>query len=413
VSKKKKTSAPAKPAATPVPAPAVAPSANQAAAPQASQASTGQIQTDQVKTDQIQTDQPVEAGKLEFMHSRLMPDWLAQNKVSLAFTTYHANRIFFIGLSSKGQLSLSAQTLPRCMGLWASPDAQTLYLSHLFQVMRYESIPDPALAKKGVDRMYVPRHAFTTGDSDIHDIAADSKGRPIFVNTLFSCLATVSSRYSFEPIWKPKFISKLAPEDRCHLNGLAMVEDKPRYVTCVANSDVSDGWREHRADGGMVIDITTNDVVAGGLAMPHSPRFYNGRLWLHNSGRGEFGYVDMKTGKFEPIAFCPGYLRGLSFMGEYAVVGMSLSRNNINFAGLPLDDALKSRNAEARCGIQVIDLNNGNIVHGIRLGGAVQELYDVVTLANTRNPIALGFGKNDLPRLLNPPPLRKPQTQAE
>jgi uncharacterized protein (TIGR03032 family) len=383
--KSKKTKGPAKPAA------AIASPLNQPSAAQAG-------------PEQIKTDQAVGAGNVEFMHSRLMPDWLSQHNVSLAFTTYHANRIFFIGLSPKGEISLSAQTIPRCMGLWASPDAQSLYLAQLFQIMRFESMTDPALAKKGVDRMYVPRHTFTTGDCDIHDIAGNSKGRPIFVNTLYSCLAIVSPRYSFEPIWKPGFISKLAPEDRCHLNGMAMVDDRPRYVTCVANSDVSDGWREHRADGGLVIDITTNDVVAGGLAMPHSPRFYNDRLWVHNSGKGEFGYVDMKAGKFEPIAFCPGYLRGMSFIGDYAVVGMSLARNNINFSGLPLDEALKSHNAEARCGIQVIDLNNGNIVHGIRLGGAVQELYDVVTLANTRNPIALGFTKTDLPRLLNPPP---------
>jgi uncharacterized protein (TIGR03032 family) len=191
-----------------------------------------------------------------------------------------------------------------------------------------------------------------------------------------------------------------------------MVDGKPRYVTCVAKSDVADGWREHRADGGMVIDVTSNEVITSGLAMPHSPRFHNGRLWLHNSGRGQFGYVDMKTGRFEPIAFCPGYLRGLSFSGDFAIVGMSLSRNNINFSGLPLDDELKKRGAEARCGIQVVDLNTGNILHGIRLGGAVQELYDVVALANTRNPVALGFGKSDLPRLVNPPPDRIPGSSA-
>ena len=354
--------------------------------------------------DQNGAEQATRAGKLDFMHSRQLPSWLEQTGASLAFTTYHANRVFFIGLSAKGALSVSAQTLPRCMGLWASADAQTLYLSHLFQVMRFDSNPDPALAKKGIDRVYVPRHSFTTGDCDVHDIAADTEGRPIFVNTLYSCLATVSPRYSFTPIWKPKFISRLAPEDRCHLNGLAMVDGRPRYVTCVAQSDVSDGWREHRAGGGMVIDITTNDVVAGGLAMPHSPRVHNGRLWVHNSGRGEFGYVDLKAGRFEPVAFCPGYLRGMSFLGDFAVVGMSLSRNNVNFAGLPLDDELKKRGAEARCGIQVIELNTGNVLHGIRLGGAVQELYDVVALPNTRNPVALGFGKSDLPRLLNPPP---------
>lgn len=351
-------------------------------------------------------EQAAKAGDLSFIYSRQFPSWLAQNNVSLAFTTYHANRIFFIGLSPKGDLTMSAQNFPRCMGLWASADAQTLYMSHLFQILRFESMQDVNATKKGIDRMYVPRHGFTTGDCDVHDIAANGAGLPVFVNTLYSCLATASQRYSFEPIWKPNFISKLAPEDRCHLNGLAMVDGQPRYVTCVAKSDVSDGWRDHRSTGGMVIDITTDDEVAGGLAMPHSPRYYNGKLYVHNSGHGEFGYVDLKTGKFEPIAFCPGYLRGLSFMGDFAVVGMSLSRNNINFAGLPLDAALQKHNAQARCGIQIIDLNTGNIVNGIRLGGAVQELYDVVTLANTRNPMALNFSKSDLPRLLNPPPPR-------
>lgn len=355
---------------------------------------------------QTDLDQSGKSGKLEFMHSRLFTNWMAEQKISLAFTTYHANRIFFLGLSDKNEITMSAQTFPRVMGLWASEDAQTLYLSHMYQILRFESMQDTEYMKKGVDRMYVPRHGITTGDSDIHDIAANKNGLPIFVNTLYSCLATTSAKYSFEPIWKPKFISKLAPEDRCHLNGMAMVDNNPKYVTCVSKSDVSDGWRDHRADGGLVIDITTNDEVAGGLAMPHSPRWHNGKLWVHNSGRGEFGYVDLKAGKFEPVTFCPGYLRGLAFVGDFAVVGMSLSRHNINFDGLPLDQALKDHNAEARCGIQVIDLNTGNIVHGIRLGGVVNELYDVVVLQNTRNPVALNFNKNDLPKLLNPPPMR-------
>ena len=343
------------------------------------------------------------------VYSRMLPSWLAEHKVSLAFTTYHTNRTFFVGLSPKGDIQMNAQSFPRCMGMWASPDAQTLYLSHMYQILRFESTQDPALLKRGVDRAYVPRHGFTTGDCDIHDIAANKHGLPVFVNTLYSCLASSSPRYSFEPIWKPKFISKLAPEDRCHLNGLAMVDGQPRYVTCVSKSDVHDGWREHRHDGGMVIDITTDDVVAGGLAMPHSPRFYNGKLYVHNSGHGQFGYVDLKTGKFEPIAFCPGYLRGMAFIDDFVVVGLSLSRNNINFSGLPLDDALKKHNAEARCALHIINLNTGSVAHSMRLGGSVQEFYDVITLANTRLPVALNFNKSDLPRLLNAPP---PRTQG-
>ena len=118
----------------------------------------------------------------------------------------------------------------------------------------------------------------------------------MFVNTLFSCLATVSERYSFRPLWKPSFISKLAAEDRCHLNGLAMENGVPRYVTAVSASDVADGWREQRREGGVVIDVATNEIVLEGLSMPHSPRLYQGKLWLLDSGSGYFGYADLALG---------------------------------------------------------------------------------------------------------------------
>ena len=113
----------------------------------------------------------------------------------------------------------------------------------------------------------------------------------IFVNTLFGCLATFSPRASFQPLWRPPFLSALVPEDRCHLNGLAMRDGRPAYVTAVAASDVADGWRDRRRDGGCVIDVASGGIVASGLSMPHSPRWYRDRLWVLNSGTGEFGSV--------------------------------------------------------------------------------------------------------------------------
>ena len=50
-------------------------------------------------------------------------------------------------------------------------------------------------------------------------------------NTLFSCLAAASPTHTFRPLWRPPFVSRLAPEDRCHLNGLALRDGEPRYVT--------------------------------------------------------------------------------------------------------------------------------------------------------------------------------------
>src|SRR5262249_15298111 len=170
------------------------------------------------------------------------------------------------------------------------------------------------------------------------------------------------------------FLSKLAAEDRCHLNGLALVDGRARYVTAVSASDVADGWRDRRRGGGVVLDVTDGRTVAAGLSMPHSPRWHRGRLWLLNSGSVYLGSVAPAAGAFEPLTFCPGYLRGLALVGDYAVVGLSRPRHDKTFSGLPLDEELARRGAEARCGLTVIDLRSGDAVHWLRLDGMVSEL---------------------------------------
>jgi uncharacterized protein (TIGR03032 family) len=228
----------------------------------------------------------------------------------------------------------------------------------------------------------------------------------VFVNTQYSCLAALSSRYSFTPIWQPPFISKLAPEDRCHLNGLAMKEGKPAYVTTISRSDVIDGWRDKRRNGGCVIDLESNEVILTGLSMPHSPRFYRGKLWLLNSGTGFFGTVDLEAGKFEPITFCPGYLRGLAFWKDYAIVGLSKPREK-TFSGLQLDEALLKKDVEPRCGLMVIDLNTGTVVDWLRFDGIITELYDVQVLPEVKRPMALGFQTDEISRILTLDPMGK------
>lgn len=222
----------------------------------------------------------------------------------------------------------------------------------------------------------------------------------IFVNTLFSCLATVSDRYSFIPLWQPPFISRLAAEGRCHLNGLAMEQGQPRYVTAVSRTDVADGWREHRQSGGCMIDIASKEIVLSGLSMPHSPRLHQNQLWLLNSGTGYFGKADLERGDFEPMTFCPGYLRGLAFVGNYAVVGLSKMRGNKTFSGLAFDDTLREKDVEARCGLQIIDLRSGDIVHWLRIEGIVEELYDIAVLPGVRQPMALGFKSDEIRRTI-------------
>ena len=230
--------------------------------------------------------------KLELTGSRQFTAWLAQHHVSLAFTTYQTGKLFLIGLQPDGRLSVFERTFNRCMGLWS--DQQTLWMSSLYQMWRFENVLDRGQLANGYDRLYVPQVGYTTGDLDIHDIAIDADGRVIFVNTLFGCLASINETSSFVPLWQPPFLSKLAAEDRCHLNGLAMKDGRPQYVTAVSQSDVADGWRDRRRDGGCLIDVKTNEIVCTGLSMPHSPRIYRGKVWLLDSGTGFFGSVDLQ-----------------------------------------------------------------------------------------------------------------------
>jgi uncharacterized protein (TIGR03032 family) len=334
--------------------------------------------------------------------SRGFTSWMARAGGSLAFTTYQAGKVFFLGLKPDGTQNVHERTFPRCMGLAVSPDARTLALATHFQLYRFDNLlPQGTRAADGSDAVYVPRLSWITGDLDIHDLGFDGAGKPVFVNTLFGCLATVSDGHSFKPIWQPRFISKLAAEDRCHLNGMAMEKGVPRYVTAVSVSDVADGWRDKRTGGGVVIDVATNEIVCEGLSMPHSPRLHNGVLWVLNSGAGEFGWVDIANHRFVPVAFCPGYARGLAFAGGCAVIGLSLARENRTFQGLPLDEALASKATEARCGLHIVDLATGDTVAWVRLEGVVRELYDVAFLPGIRRPSAIGLKTDEITRLIS------------
>ena len=335
---------------------------------------------------------------LEITGSRQFSSWLHEQKLSLAFTTYQAGKVFLIGLAPTGKLSIFERTFNRSMGLWAQ--GSTLYLSSLYQLWRFENALEPKQTHNGYDCLYVPQMSYTTGDLDIHDVVVtvspeDGKEQVVFVNTLFSCLARVSETHSFIPVWKPPFISRLAPEDRCHLNGLAVRDGQPRYVSVVSQSDIAQGWRKEPRDRGCIMDIHSNEVILSGLSMPHSPRWYQNRLWLLNSGTGEFGYADLDQGKFEPVAFCPGYLRGLAFWENFAIVGVSKPRKNKAFSALPLEGKLQGKNLQPQCGLFIIDLRTGNLVHSLQVEGVVEELYDVVVLPGVRRPMAIGLKNND------------------
>lgn len=327
--------------------------------------------------------------------SRGLAGWLAANRCSIAFTCYQSGQLFLVGVAPGGVVSFHQQNFQRAMGLHVRPGR--LYVGALHQIWRLENVLGPGqLANQHHDHLYVPRNAQTTGDIDIHEVAVDRSGRLVFVNTKFSCLATVSPTQGFQPIWKPPFISRLAAEDRCHLNGLAMEDDLPRYVTAVSRSDVLTGWRTRRHEGGVIIDVQNDTVLTDQLSMPHSPRVHDGALWALDSGRGNLIRVDRQTGASEVVAFCPGFLRGLSFHGRFALVTVSLPRHEATFSGLQLADTLAAKDADPWCGVCIIDTLTGDTVEWIRLEGAITELFDIAVIPGVACPMAIGVDSPEM-----------------
>ncbi len=351
---------------------------------------------------------PPESGvggeeKFSLIASRHFATWLVGQGVSLAFTTYQGSKLFMLGISPEGELSVSERTIERCMGIAAV--GRSIYVASKWQIWRFENACPPGVKAEGYDAVYVPKSSHVTGDVDCHEMAIDADGRLVFVNTLFNCLSYLSRDYSFHPVWRPPFISALAAEDRCHLNGLAMEDGHPAYVTAVSETDVVDGWRDRRTGVVVVMDVRTGKVVCSGLSMPHSPRLHGRTLWVQNSGTGYLGRVDMAKGTFKPVTFCPGYLRGMAMVDNFAVCAVSKARGEgKSFGGLTLEENLAAKNADPRCGLLVIDLTSGNILHWVRIEGLVTELFGVAALPGVIRPRAVGFKSDEIQRIISLPP---------
>jgi uncharacterized protein (TIGR03032 family) len=370
--------------------------------PAAPQANTEIAPAGQQAGDESKAAEPQPAPAEERVSYSMSPGlsgFLGAQRIALAVSSYQSGKFYLLGQNVDGGLLVDERFFRKAMGICV-PDKDTLLLATLFQIVRFKNVLNEGEQINNVfDACYVPRETYVTGELDAHDVGVLKDGRVVFVNTLYNCLATTSERHSFTPLWKPPFISKIVKEDRCHLNGLAMAEGVPRYVTAVSKSDTIDGWRDRRAGGGVVIDVQSGAIVIDGLSMPHSPRLHGGRLWVLNSGTGELGWIEPGAGgsaaKFNVLAFCPGFLRGLSFHGDYAFVGLSKPRYE-RFEGLALDRKLADADSEPWCGVQVIDLKSGACVHWFRLDGAVAELYDIAVVPGAMRPMSLGFGSNEI-----------------
>jgi uncharacterized protein (TIGR03032 family) len=329
---------------------------------------------------------------LRAVHTPNFPALLRQLGASLLVTTYQAGKLVLVR-DEGDHLNTHFRVFQAPMGM--ALDGDRLAIGTTIQVWEYVNVPavcarlekHPTLTRPGSprhDACFLPRSCHITGNIQIHEMAYDAGGALWVVNTRFSCLCTLDPSASFAPRWRPSFVSALEPTDRCHLNGLGMVDGRVQYVTALGETDEPGGWRANKAAGGVLIDVNSNEVITRGLSMPHSPRWYAGRLWVCESGSGTLGFIDPNTGKYDPIAAVPGFTRGLDFAGNYAFVGLSQVRESAVFSGIPITERLAED--ERTCGVCVIDLRTAQVVALLRFDTAVQEVFAVTVLPGRRYP---------------------------
>jgi len=323
---------------------------------------------------------------VDYEHSVSLPKLLDRIGAALVVSTYQAGKVFTIGVHAS-RLIVKFHHFEQAMGITRTPSG--LAIGTKRQIWLLPAAP-PELARRiepagSHDVAFLARQAHFTGPVMGHDLAWCGGGL-WFVNTLFNCLCTLEPTASFVPRWRPPFISEIASGDRCHLNGLAADDTRPRFVTALAEADTADGWRERKRDGGCLIDANSGELLVRGLSMPHSPRIAQGGLWLLNSGHGRLERYDASGRATVPVATLPGYTRGLDLFGGFAFVGLSRIRETAVFGGLPIDE----RRASLRCGVAVVDCGSGEIVATFFFKSGVDEIFDVRVLPGYRNPAISG-----------------------
>jgi uncharacterized protein (TIGR03032 family) len=321
---------------------------------------------------------------------------------ALLVSTYQANKLLAVR-PMPGGVSTLVRTFDRPMGM--AVDARRLALGTRDRVWFLRNAPDiaPRVEPAGThDACYLPRSCHVTGDIGVHEMAWAGNELWI-VNTHFSCLCTLDPDYSFVPRWRPPFITQLSYEDRCHLNGLAMVDGRPRYVTALSETDTPDGWRPVKASGGCLMEVPSGAIVARGLSMPHSPRWHDRRLWMLESGTGSLVQVDRAGKGRETVATLPGFTRGLALCGPYAFVGLSKIRPTSAMDGVPL----ARRHHELKCGVAAVDLRTGNVAGLLEFQTAVEEIFDVQLLTESRFPEVVGFQMETVQHTFVVPPVMR------
>lgn len=315
-------------------------------------------------------------------HSANLPALLSTLNCTIMVSTYQAGKVVFVSATNTQQLIQLPRTFKRAMGIAVKGNKMAIATNN--EVITLVNSPRLATTYPNkpntYDAMYLPRATYYTGHLDMHDLHY-GKEALWGVNTSFSCVCKVDAEYSFRPVWQPFFIDKLASEDRCHLNGLAMKDGEPLYVSALGTGNTPQSWRSSITTGGAILHLPSQEIVCQGLAMPHAPRIYGGKLYVLLSAKEQLICIDPQTGKYDVVAHIPGFVRGMAKHGDYLFVGISKMRKESSTF-----KHLKIAEESNRAGITVVHLPTGKIVANLNWLASVDEIYDVQILPNTSRP---------------------------
>lgn len=332
-------------------------------------------------------------------YSPNIPELLQQLNCSLAISTYQAGKVIFISPKDRDHLIQLPRQFTKPMGMALQKNKLAVATMNEVIVLSSNAALAQAYPKQPnvYDGLFLPRSVYYTGELDIHDLHWTSDGL-VAVNTRFSCLSYINDDFNFTPFWKPDFITDLTPDDNCHLNGLALEGDRPRYVTVLGKTNSRQGWRATKGTGGCLIDIATNEILAENLPMPHSPRIYNNKVYVLLSATGELAEVDIQNKNYKVLKRLDGFVRGLDRIGDYIFIGLSkLRQTSTAFADLPI--AKRS----IFCGIVAMHLPTASIAGYIKYENSVEEIYDVKVLPGLLRPGILNLEKPEFRMALSTP----------
>lgn len=330
----------------------------------------------------------IQSVTVSYEHSANLPALLEQLELSVLLTTYQAGRVVSLG-THQGQLRVEFAHFDQAMGLTRTPNGVAVGSRDAIWSLPASREIAPRIKPEGEhDIAFLARSCHHTGALMGHDLAWGN-GRLWLANTLFNGLVTIEGEWSFVPQWQPSFISGWQVGDRCHLNGLALKEDGsgPAYVTALGETDADNGWREDKASGGCLIHVPSNEVVLRHLSMPHSPRLYQGMVYVLDSGHGSLLRMDPLSGQQSTIATLPGFTRGLECFAGRAFVGLSRIRETAVFGGLPLQQHCTQ---ELRCGLAIVELSSGTVEGLFWFHSAIEEVFAVSVLPGWLNPALIG-----------------------